>query len=174
MHAYNEVATCINEPMSKTLLIMIWTVDKLYSPMNISHKMKQKKNTALYILIAAITAAFLLTTVLFIGIVNLHQNYSEYLIKCIYNSRPQATSTLIRAMLNDNYLDRYRLNEEYDHVSEAALSNGYTDNLPSYIRQKYVKKLMPYIVGYIAIMIVICGVIIYYFTVAKKKYEGES
>ncbi len=136
--------------------------------------MKQKKNTALYILIAAITAAFLLTTVLFIGIVNLHRNYSEYLIKCIYNSRPQATSTLIRAMLNDNYLDRYRLNEEYDHVSEAALSNGYTDNLPSYIRQKYVKKLMPYIIGYIAIMIVICGVIIYYFTVAKKKYESST
>lgn len=136
--------------------------------------MKQKKNTALYILIAAIAAAFLLTTVLFIGIVNLHRTYSEYLIKYLYNSRAQATSTLIRAMLDDNCLDRYRQNEEYDKVSEAALSSGYTDDLPSYIRQKYVKKLMPYIIGYVIIMIIICGVIIYYFTAAKKKYESST
>ena len=86
--------------------------------------MKQKKNTALYILIAAIAAAFLLTTVLFIGIVNLHRTYSEYLIKYLYNSRAQATSTLIRAMLDDNCLDRYRQNEEYDKViNELFLGN---------------------------------------------------
>ncbi len=131
-------------------------------------KIKQNQNATFHILLLCLFLMPAMTLFMVVFMVNSNQNYCKHLIGSVYEAAPEVSAVLINAMLDNSYSK-----ENIDGAMEAAQYSGYTTGVFTYIRQKYVYRLLPFIIAYIVVMLWLVSMFMHYFLFSKRAIEQK-